>query len=716
MTALFQDNFELYGGDVNKLLDGVWAEIGGGDGGGIGGTAELVIPPFEEDGRYWLLLDNGADAVRCAFPSGSVTGLGVWGQFHTPALPSSNNRQFIFSLQSAANAVILDLRVNTDGTLTCDGNTTATPVVAAGTSYNVQMEVDTVSGSVEVRVGAASDVMVTVLSFTGAYSSEPVAGYIHWHEDDAIGTDHPYYVKASCAYSLTGTYNSSWPNIDGIATTLIAGDTATAGFTPRPRDKFGENVFNISGVGAIFDEVGCRVDTSSAALSPEGGDYTAEGWFRWTELPAATKQGTLFARWSTASGKASYKLSLKGSSVDGGGLQYDISTDGTTITNVHNINWTPQIGVWYHVAVCRSGTDSRLFINGVQQGPTITDSATYFNNTTDYTIGNTMEGTNSLERGDYTMVGTFDEQRLTKGVARYTTNFTPPIAAFGRDAAEDPDFASVQMLTGFESGLTEVSNNTFTLVLGSGDDNSIVSYNDATADYQSAGLLPPYDDRYLEAAQVKATGILTVTALPTDGETVTIGGQAYTWKTTLTPSANEVLIGGTIDESLEHLQNAINNGPGEGTDYGTGTTANASATAEDETPASTQLTATSITAGTGGNVVGTTETMANGSWDAATLTGGLNLPGPSQFSLGNLPVTATGVRWLAMRHRSQATEGGAKVQLTLDIGGSTAAGADSAMTQDMQFYTDIIEEDPLTTGGLTVSAVQTAEIKIERTS
>lgn len=79
-------------------------------------------------------------------------------------------------------------------------------------------------------------------------------------------------------------------------------------------------------------------------------------------------------------------------------------------------------GVWHHLAICRSGTSTRMFVDGVQSGSTWTDSTNYTNDRLRY-------GDSSYSAGT-PMNGWIDEARITKGVARYTSNFTPPSAAF----------------------------------------------------------------------------------------------------------------------------------------------------------------------------------------------------------------------------------------------------------------------------------------------
>lgn len=78
--------------------------------------------------------------------------------------------------------------------------------------------------------------------------------------------------------------------------------------------------------------------------------------------------------------------------------------------------------VWQHLAVTRNSGSSRFFINGAQLGPTLARGAANLTQ-------------NQLNIGFYfstsfAINARIDEFRVTKGVARYTSNFTPPTAAF----------------------------------------------------------------------------------------------------------------------------------------------------------------------------------------------------------------------------------------------------------------------------------------------
>jgi len=140
----------------------------------------------------------------------------------------------------------------------------------------------------------------------------------------------------------------------------------------------------------------------------------------------------------------------------------------------------------------------------------------------------------------------------------------------------------------------------------------------------NAGENVYWDPALLTASKVttgvRAFGTLTiVTAVPSDGETVTIGTTVYTFRTT--PSlAYEVDIGATIAAQTVLLENAINaNGVPGVTTFGAGTLAHPQVTA---TSTATTVVVTAIDYGTPGNAIATTETMTNGSWGAATLASG----------------------------------------------------------------------------------------------
>jgi hypothetical protein len=77
-------------------------------------------------------------------------------------------------------------------------------------------------------------------------------------------------------------------------------------------------------------------------------------------------------------------------------------------------------GQWYHIAVAKSGTSTKMFINGTQTGSTYTDTNTYVASTTGsgWVMGNSSFYAN----------GYMTNMRIVVGTAVYTTTFTPPTA------------------------------------------------------------------------------------------------------------------------------------------------------------------------------------------------------------------------------------------------------------------------------------------------
>jgi hypothetical protein len=170
------------------------------------------------------------------------------------------------------------------------------------------------------------------------------------------------------------------------------------------------------GTGSMaFDGSG---DYLSAIDSPNtelgAGDFTVELWAYYSSISstpvlidkrASTAQISPFIFYTTGGTIVFYSSS--------NGSTYDIA-NGVTIGSVTT-------GTWYHVAASRSGSSIRLFLNGTLAN-TVTSSASLVNNSDAWTIGATVGG-NYLN-------GYIDDLRITKGVARYTSTFTPPTTAF----------------------------------------------------------------------------------------------------------------------------------------------------------------------------------------------------------------------------------------------------------------------------------------------
>jgi len=136
------------------------------------------------------------------------------------------------------------------------------------------------------------------------------------------------------------------------------------------------------------------------------GDFTIELWAYVTDFSGFALFADFRSAGSTGNGPHLYCNTS-------GGLIY--ATNGTTqITGA-----TLSTSTWYHIAVCRIGTSTKMYLNGTQTGSTYTDS-------TNYVCGAT--GPHFLINCDVNagaVIGNATNIRVVKGVGVYTGTFTP---------------------------------------------------------------------------------------------------------------------------------------------------------------------------------------------------------------------------------------------------------------------------------------------------
>ena len=151
-------------------------------------------------------------------------------------------------------------------------------------------------------------------------------------------------------------------------------------------------------------------------LSTGAPNFTVECWFytlnNTAQVPIVSKD------WNQGTTDPSYGIYLGSSTT----LVYIIG-DGTSGSIFNYYTYTGiAINTWYHVALVRNGSNMLSFLNGNLVN-TQTISITSKDAGTTFNIG-----TNN-NTGSY-FNGYIDEVRITKGIARYTSNFTPQTSAF----------------------------------------------------------------------------------------------------------------------------------------------------------------------------------------------------------------------------------------------------------------------------------------------
>ncbi len=78
---------------------------------------------------------------------------------------------------------------------------------------------------------------------------------------------------------------------------------------------------------------------------------------------------------------------------------------------------------WTHIAFSRNSGTNRLFVNGTSVATNTNSWTQTFTSTNVLLIGQTIGQDRPFD-------GYIDELRITRGVARYTANFTAPTSTF----------------------------------------------------------------------------------------------------------------------------------------------------------------------------------------------------------------------------------------------------------------------------------------------
>ena len=141
------------------------------------------------------------------------------------------------------------------------------------------------------------------------------------------------------------------------------------------------------------------------------GDFTIDFWaYMNANSNRVISQGN---PWSTNNSWAIY---CNGT----GKLGILIKDNSTGLVSEFNSSAGWSTGSWVHIAIVRNGTDWRGYVNGVSKINT-TSSLTFPNTSAPVFIG----------REDiWYFNGWIDEFRVSKGIARWTSNFTPPTFAY----------------------------------------------------------------------------------------------------------------------------------------------------------------------------------------------------------------------------------------------------------------------------------------------
>lgn len=228
----------------------------------------------------------------------------------------------------------------------------------------------------------------------------------------SIDTD-PYFSNVSLLLHGDGANNS---------TTIIDTSNSPKTVSAIADAKISTTLTKFGGSSIYLDGTGDYLDVSSSAdLTFGTGDFTIEGWF-WLDSTVASYHTLFYQRRSNVATGVGMSCGANGTVtvLIGNGSTWPVyASTGTGAVPMDS---------WHHIAMTRTATTVRVFIDG--QLGIIDNNAGGLNVTgSQITIGADL-GIPGGSPPYYPLKGYVDEFRITKGVSRYTTTFTPPTAAF----------------------------------------------------------------------------------------------------------------------------------------------------------------------------------------------------------------------------------------------------------------------------------------------
>jgi len=197
-------------------------------------------------------------------------------------------------------------------------------------------------------------------------------------------------------------------------------------------------------------------------------DFTIDFWFQWTTSASMAGNKILACKWDDggSTGADEWISWYDGSTQK---LLFGIDTVGNGSGFVYKeVSFSPTIGFWYHIAFARNGNDLLFFINGVLVS---TQDITGWTAATT----NAPLGIFSTSYGNLYSIGGLCNFRFTKGIARWTSNFTTTFAI-----STDSD---TKLLLEFNGNVNDTS----------GTNKTVTAYNGLRAIYADMLPLAPYD-------------------------------------------------------------------------------------------------------------------------------------------------------------------------------------------------------------------------------
>lgn len=219
---------------------------------------------------------------------------------------------------------------------------------------------------------------------------------------DVVGTGGTYYdnlVLAMPFNAATGLRDVSSRNRNPGAYGNVAISTAQSKY-------YGSSAYFDGSGDYLSIDVGISTATSDFVLGPSGSNFTIEFYLYAT----SSANGGIISTYSDWSNSNGFNNRWAIISASDNTIKWYNSIGGGVISD------TTLLNQWVHYAICRSGSTITMYRNGTSVGTQTTNQ--------DYTSANPLVIGYLNGLGNYT--GYLQDLRIYKGIAKYTSTFTPP--------------------------------------------------------------------------------------------------------------------------------------------------------------------------------------------------------------------------------------------------------------------------------------------------
>jgi putative component of toxin-antitoxin plasmid stabilization module len=215
-------------------------------------------------------------------------------------------------------------------------------------------------------------------------------------------------------------------HFDGADNSTTFTDEAGKTVTPSGDAKISTTQSKFGGASGYFDGNGDYLSTANAAdWDWSTGNFTVDFWLYTADTGRA--EIILDKSYYTVGQNGGWRIYYDASGTNAS-INF-ISSDGQGTHEPVNTGNDITFNQWNHFAIVREGTganQTKIYINGVMKGQGIQAKA-LGQGSSDIRIG---YGQGYMAGYDY-LTGYVDELRVSKGIARWTGNFTPPIWVYG---------------------------------------------------------------------------------------------------------------------------------------------------------------------------------------------------------------------------------------------------------------------------------------------